>query len=58
MSRGRFGDYGGQYISETLMNELINLEEKYDCGMINNYEWDRLTRHYQELIKAQDKTIG
>lgn len=29
MSRGRFGDYGGQYISETLMNELINLEEKY-----------------------------
>ena len=30
MSRGRFGDYGGQYISETLMNELINLEEKYE----------------------------
>ena len=35
-----------------------NLEEKHDCGMINNYEWDRLTRYYQELIKAQDKTIG
>lgn len=30
MSRGRFGEYGGQYISETLMNELINLEEKYE----------------------------
>ena len=27
MSRGRFGDYGGQYISETLMNELINLKK-------------------------------
>ena len=35
-----------------------NLEEKHDCGMINNYEWDRLVRYYQELIKAQDKTIG
>lgn len=29
MSRGRFGIYGGQYISETLMNELIRLEEAY-----------------------------
>ena len=28
MSRGRFGDYGGQYISETLMNELINTIKK------------------------------
>ena len=28
MSKGRFGEYGGQYIPETLMNELINLEEK------------------------------
>lgn len=30
MNKGRFGEYGGQYISETLMNELINLEEKYE----------------------------
>ena len=30
MSNGRFGIYGGQYIAETLMNELINLEEKYE----------------------------
>ena len=30
MSRGRFGDFGGQYISETLMNELITLEETYN----------------------------
>jgi tryptophan synthase beta subunit len=28
-SKGRFGDYGGQYIPETLMNELINLEKAY-----------------------------
>jgi tryptophan synthase beta chain len=29
-SKGRFGDYGGQYIPETLMNELINLEKAYN----------------------------
>jgi len=30
MSKGRFGIHGGQYISETLMNELIRLEEAYE----------------------------
>ena len=29
MSKGRYGIHGGQYISETLMNELIHLEEGY-----------------------------
>ncbi|MCM1090940.1 MAG: tryptophan synthase subunit beta [Muribaculum sp.] len=30
MSKGRYGIHGGQYISETLMNELIALEESYE----------------------------
>jgi tryptophan synthase beta chain len=30
MSKGRFGDYGGQYIPETLMNEIINLEKAFN----------------------------
>lgn len=30
MSKGRYGIHGGQYISETLMNELIQLEECYE----------------------------
>lgn len=30
MSKGRFGIYGGQYITETLMNELYRLEEAYE----------------------------
>ena len=29
-SRGRFGAFGGQYVPETLMNELIRLEENYE----------------------------
>jgi tryptophan synthase beta chain len=36
MKKGRFGDYGGQYIPETLMNELINLEKAY-----NHYSKDK-----------------
>ncbi|MGL5433885.1 MAG: tryptophan synthase subunit beta [Lachnospiraceae bacterium] len=30
MNKGRFGIHGGQYISETLMNELIQLETAYE----------------------------
>lgn len=30
MSKGRFGDYGGQYIPETLMNAVTELEEAYE----------------------------
>ncbi len=33
--RGRFGDHGGQYIPETLMNAVIELEEAY-----NHYKED------------------
>lgn len=30
MSKGRYGVHGGQYAAETLMNELIHLEEQYE----------------------------
>lgn len=30
MSNGRYGDFGGQYIPETLMNEIHKLEEAYE----------------------------
>ena len=29
MEKGRYGIHGGQYIPETLMNEVIRLEEAY-----------------------------
>lgn len=42
MSRGRFGIHGGQYIPETLMNAVIELEEAYqkykdDPGFIKEF---------------------
>jgi len=30
MAKGRYGVHGGQYIPETLMNEIINLEKSYE----------------------------
>ena len=30
MSKGRFGEYGGQYVPETLMNAVHELEEAYE----------------------------
>lgn len=33
MSKGRYGIHGGQYIPETLMNELIALEKQYESYM-------------------------
>ncbi|HIW20995.1 MAG TPA: tryptophan synthase subunit beta [Candidatus Dorea intestinavium] len=30
MTKGRFGEFGGQYIPETLMSELIHLEKEYE----------------------------
>ncbi len=49
MSKGRYGDFGGQYIPETLMNEIHKLEEAYehyshDKDFIE--ELDRLNREY------------
>ena len=30
MTKGRFGIHGGQYIPETLMNAVLELEKAYD----------------------------
>lgn len=49
MSKGRFGAYGGQYVPETLMNAIYELEEAYehyknDPAFIK--ELDDLNRNY------------
>ena len=49
MSKGRFGIFGGQYISETLLNELIRLEECYEFYKKDPdflEELDRLQKEY------------
>lgn len=49
MSKGKFGVHGGQYIPETLMNAVIELEEaynKYKDAPEFNAELERLNREY------------
>jgi len=49
--KGRFGEYGGQYIPETLMNEIINLEKAY-----NHYKNDEAFKN--ELNTLLNKYAG
>lgn len=49
MSKGRYGIHGGQYIPETLMNEIINLEKAYEFYKNDpqfNDELNTLLREY------------
>ncbi len=49
MPKGRFGPYGGQYIPETLMNSIIELErayEHYKSDPAFQKELDQLLRQY------------
>ena len=47
MSKGRFGIHGGQYIPETLMNAVLELEEAY-----NHYKDDpEFNRELTDLLK-------
>lgn len=47
MSKGRYGIHGGQYIPETLMNEVIRLEECYE-----HYKNDKeFTMELDDLLK-------
>lgn len=63
MHKGRYGIHGGQYIPETLMNEIIHLEkcyEKYKKDIGFNHELDKLLKEYagrpSELYYAEKMT--
>lgn len=51
MSKGRFGGHGGQYIPETLMNAVLELEEAY-----NHYKED--TEFNRELTELLNEYAG
>ena len=51
MSKGRFGVHGGQYIPETLMNAVLELEEAY-----NHYKVD--PQFQEELSELLNEYAG
>ena len=49
MGKGRYGVHGGQYIAETLMNEILRLEEAYEHYKVDpdfNAELNTLLKEY------------
>ena len=50
---GRFGIHGGQYIPETLMNAVIELEEAY-----NHYKNDTECRVYADGGEIKNEDFG
>ena len=47
--KGRFGDYGGRFVSETLMPLILSLEEEYEKAKTDDSFWaemDYLWKHY------------
>ena len=48
MTKGRYGIHGGQYIPETLMNAVIELEKAY-----NYYKNDKGFRWRKGLFKER-----
>ena len=53
MAKGRFGIHGGQYIPETLMNAVIELEEAYE-----HYKKDpEFIKELDTLLRICRKTV-
>ena len=47
--RGRFGDFGGRFVSETLMPLILDLEARYEHAKTDDSFWaemDHLWKHY------------
>jgi tryptophan synthase beta chain len=48
-SRGRFGDFGGRFVAETLMPLILEVEKAYEAAKADaafQAEWRRLLTHY------------
>ena len=57
METGRFGQHGGQYITETLMNVLIKLEKEYEHYKNDpefNAELDKANQAFLEAVCDMD----
>lgn len=46
MTKGKYGEFGGQYIPETLMHEIKNLEKSYDFYKNDEKQFIRIYFHH------------
>ena len=47
---GRYGKFGGQYVPETLMTALLELEEAYDLAMADEAFTDELNYYLKDYV--------
>ena len=47
--KGRYGEFGGQYAAETLMNALINLEEAFNKYK-DDEDFNRELNYYHKTV--------
>ena len=45
---GRFGDYGGQFVPETVMPALLELEEAYNTLKVDKEFQEEVAFYYRE----------
>ncbi|MBQ9697210.1 MAG: pyridoxal-phosphate dependent enzyme, partial [Acidaminococcaceae bacterium] len=48
MTKGRYGIHGGQYIPETLMNAVLELERAYEQYKQDETFWEELRQLYRD----------
>ena len=53
---GRFGDFGGQYVPETVMNALIELENAYS-EVVNDKEFNDKYRYYLKYYTGRPSPL-
>ncbi len=53
MNKGRYGRHGGQYIPETLMNAVLELERAYDYYKNEPQFMEELQALYREYANRQ-----
>ena len=56
---GRFGIHGGQYIPETLMNAVIELEEEYYSGLegLSDFSHAIILYHLDKAVYDKEKHL-
>ena len=49
-ARGRFGGYGGRFVSETLMPLILELERRYEEAKTDTAFWDEMERLWRDYV--------
>ena len=50
MSNTYYGEFGGQYVAETLMNTLAELETAFEAAIVDDSFWDEYNYYLKECV--------